>query len=389
MIEPIESRNRANGVPSRPGRPSIEAATRDSPLYDRDGDVFVSVPDLLRLLAVPVLGWAAWHDIQTRRVPNRTWLPLAALAAVLLFWDGVRAFGLGGLDWTIFAVGASISLLVVAPAAYLFWRVGAFGGADAKALIVLAALFPTAPVYQLGGVFLPLRTTPTGAFALTILSNTVLVGACYPLWLAVHNVTAGRLRTVMFLGRPVRWDAIPATPGRLLETRSGYTLSGLDLDALRMYLRWRGTTLVELRRDPDRYRRPESLPEAPFPPGDGSVVATGERRPEPERSSGFRSDGGRIDSTDRSRRPRGSTAGRSGPVDPRDNWGARAFLADVGSAYGTTPEGLCEGLELLTSRDRVWISPGIPFIIPILLGLVIALTYGDLLIAALVALGLG
>jgi archaeal preflagellin peptidase FlaK len=40
------------------------------------------------------------------------------------------------------------------------------------------------------------------------------------------------------------------------------------------------------------------------------------------------------------------------------------------------------------ARDRVWVSPGIPFLVPILIGLLIGLTYGDPLIAALVASGL-
>jgi len=40
--------------------------------------------DALRLLSVPVLGWAAYRDVQVRRVPTRTWYPLVALGAVLL-----------------------------------------------------------------------------------------------------------------------------------------------------------------------------------------------------------------------------------------------------------------------------------------------------------------
>lgn len=331
--------------------------------------MFASVPDLLRLLALPVLAWAAWQDLETRRVPNRTWLPLAALAVALLSWEGAGALVAGGFDLVSFAVGTSISLLVVAPAAYLFWRLGAFGGADAKALIVLAVLFPTFPTYEVDGALLPVRTTPTGAFSLTILSNTVLVGALYPIWLAIRNAAAGRVTPAMFVGRPVRWDALTSTHGRLLETRSGLTRSGLDLDALRMYLRWRGSTLAELRSDPDRYRRPASLPAEPLPAGDGAVTTEGK----PVAATSVRSDG----------------EGRTAPSErSADEWGARAFLADVGSAYGTTPEGLCEGLELLTNRDRAWVSPGVPFLVPVFLGLVIALAYGDLLIAALVTLGI-
>ncbi|WP_336342837.1 A24 family peptidase [Halalkalicoccus ordinarius] len=340
--------------------------------------MIASVPDLLRLLALPVLAWAAWRDVEIRRVPGRTWLPLAALGVVLLVWDGANALAAGGLDLVLFAVGTAISLLVVVPAAYLFWRFGAFGGADAKALIVLAVLFPTFPVYDVGAVTVPLRTTPTGAFALTILSNTVLVGACYPLWLALHNAVAGRFTPLMAVGRPVAWDELPRTHGRLLEGRSGFVRSGLDLDALRMYLRWRGETLAELRGDPDRYRRPDSLPAEPLPAGDGAVATGGES----PAASELRSDG--AGRTDRERPSSGSGGLRSAS----DDWGADAFLTDVGSAYGTTPEGLREGLELLTTRDRAWVSPGIPFLVPILVGLAIGLTYGDLLIAALGAVGL-
>lgn len=70
-----------------------------------------------------------------------------------------------------------------------------------------------------------------------------------------------------------------------------------------------------------------------------------------------------------------------------DDWDAEAFLADVGSAYGTTPEGLREGLDVLTTRETVWMSPGIPFLVPILVGLLVALVYGDLLTSALRVVG--
>lgn len=307
-----------------------------------------SVPDLLRLLAVPVLVWAAYLDVKTRRVPNRTWKPLFALAVVLFVWDGIASFLAGGLMWAFFAVGAGISLLIVVPASYGFWRFGAFGGADAKALIVLSLLFPTYPAYEFGSYLLPLVWTPTGAFSLTILANTVLVGAAYPLVLAIRNALAGRFTPLMVVGWPVHWSDAEMTHGRLLERSEGFTRSGLDLDALRMYLRWRGTTLSALREDPSQYRDPGSLPAESNPAGDGAIA-----------------DGGSIE----------------------DDWGAKTFLDDVGSAYGTTPDGLRAGLDVLTTRETVWISPGIPFLVPILLGLLLALTYGDVLTVLLGTIG--
>jgi len=67
-----------------------------------------------------------------------------------------------------------------------------------------------------------------------------------------------------------------------------------------------------------------------------------------------------------------------------DPWGADAFLEDIdGSAYGTTPETLREGLDVLATEETVWISPGTPFLVPVFAGLVIALVYGDLLLGTL------
>lgn len=111
---------------------------------------------------------------------------------------------------------------------------------------------------------------------------------------------------------------------------------------------------AELRADPETYRDPASLPAEPSSPGDGAIA-----------------DGG--------------TPGESG-----DPWGAAAFLDDVeGTAYGTTPEQLREGLEVLVTAEAVWVTPGIPFLVPMFAGLVVALTYGDLLFSLLSVVGVG
>ncbi|MFC6756585.1 MULTISPECIES: A24 family peptidase [Haloarcula] len=329
-----------------------------------------SIPDLLRLLAVPVFGWAAYRDIETRRVPNRTWVPLAALAVVLLCWDTYAvlnggAFGrpAGVTPDRLFFIRVAISLGFVAPLAYGFWLIGGFGGADAKAFMLIAGLFPVYPTYYLTSMALPLEPSRIGVFSLTILSNTVLAGVVYPLGVAASNLVRGRFSWAMFLGKPVAIERVPEEYGRLLETPDGFTRAGLDLDALRMYLQWRGGSLAELRADPETYRNPDSLPEEPNPPGDGSFVT----------------DGGV---------PIAGSANQFGTAGTADPWGAERFLDDIdGSAYGTDPETLREGLELLADADEVWVSPGIPFLVPMFVGLVAALTYGDVLYALLSALG--
>ena len=332
-----------------------------------------TTPDLLRLLAVPLFVWAARRDVETRRVPNRTWLAPLALAVALLAWDAHSALTADGLVRRLFLLRAGLSLGVVAPMGYLFWRIGAFGGADAKAVIVLALLFPTYPTYTLAGVTLPYATPALGVFSLSILSNAVVVGLAYPLALAVRNAAVGRCIPAMAVGRPIDWRSIPDAHGRLLETPSGFTRRGLDLDALRMYLRWRGATLDELRAAPARHRDPASLPSTPGRPGDGAV------RP--------RSDGGERSAGSRGASGSAGNDTASGANDD-DPWGAEAFLDDVGSAYGATPSDLRAALDLLAARERVWVSPGIPFLVPLTAGLLVGLVYGDLLFAVLRAAGL-
>ncbi|QSX00698.1 A24 family peptidase [Haloterrigena alkaliphila] len=336
-----------------------------------------TIPDLLRLIAVPVFAWVAVRDIKTRRVSSTVWIPLALLGAVLLAWDGWLAWSAGGYAWTHdFLVPTAVGLGFVVPIAYLFWWFGGFGGADAKALLVLALFFPTYPQYAVGSVTLPLTATPVETFSFTILTNAVVVGLAVPILLVVRNAAAGRVTSVMAIGWPVSWNDIPETHGRLLETPEGPSRGGLDLDALRMYLRWRGLTLADVREAPDRYRDPATLPEDPNPPTDGAVTA-----------APVRGDGGAelAVENDGDSAASGSDAAASADDHASDDpWGADAFLEDIdGTAYGTTAADLREGLEVLAEKDTVWISPGTPFLVPVFAGLVIALAYGDLLVGTL------
>jgi len=323
-----------------------------------------AAPDLLRLVAVPVLAWAAVRDVRTRRVPNRTWYPLVAVGALALAWD---ALTVPPYDADLFGLRVALSLGIVVPVAYLLWRVGGFGGADAKALMALALLYPTFPTFYLQWTALPMVRTTLGVFSMTVLTNAVLAGVLYPLALGVGNLLSGRLSRLSLVGWPVDWDGIEDTHGRLLETGDGYTGRGLDLDALRMYLRWRGVTLATLRENPS-LRDPATLPDDPGDPTDGAVHA----------------DGGTAGPVPTAGAPEGAEAGG----DHEDPWGAAAFLDDIDHhAYGTTPEQLRDGLDLLVEREAVWVSPGIPFLVPVFVGLLVGLTYGDVLFGLLGAVG--
>jgi len=365
-----------------------------------------SVPDLLRLIAIPFFGYVAWRDIETRRVPNETWYPLGALALVLLAWElsAVQAGDVTSFERRRFYIQVAISIGFIIPLSYLFWLIGGFGGADAKAFFVIALLFPSYPDYALaelgvGGTLgaLPVVQSTIGVFSLTVLSNTVLAGALYPAGLAAKNAVSGYWSPGMFVAKPIDWDEAPAEYGTLLQfsergltddlspsgLRSYFSWRRLDLDALRMYLQWRGATLAELRENPAQFRDPASLPAEPNDPGDGVIEPDGDE-------ATVKTDGGEdLAETDGDgAEPTDENSDADSP-EYDDPWGAEAFLDDIeGSAYGTSPAVLREGLETLTSDDVVWISPGIPFLVPLFVGLLVSVTYGDALFAAMAALGL-
>lgn len=343
------------------------------------GPVAATATDWLRLAAAPVFVWAAYRDIQVRRVPNDTWVPLTLLALALLVVDGVTAHGAGPVSFDRFLLSTTVSVGLIVPLGYSFWYFGGFGGADAKALFVFALLYPTYPAYLFGAVpflpgTLPAVEPPLPVFSFTILTNAVLAGVVYPLGVAAANARAGTFSWRMFVARVYPTDRLVDAHGRLLgpagDQPDGGGSGGLDLDALRMYLQWRGCTLADLRADPGAYRDPARLPADPNDPGDGSVATF-------QAAEG--DEGGASTATD--------TADDGPDDDPiradgddADRWGADAFLADVeGSAYGTSPEALRDGLELIAAADDAWVSPGIPFVVPLALGVVSALTVGDLL----------
>jgi len=352
--------------------------------------MFATLPDVLRLLVVPVFLWAAVRDVRTRRLPNRLWPPLYAFGALLLLMEAVRFAPFAGFEGRLFLVQTLISLFLVAPLGYAFWYLGAFGGADAKALIAIAVLFPTFPAYEIAGMSLPYVETSVGVFSLTVLTNTVLIGLAYPIGLALYNLTTGERSTTMFLARPVSTPSVSERHGRLFEDTSGTTRSGLDLDALRMYLRWRGVTLADLRADPDALRDPESVTET-FEPTDGGThvgPATDGSGPADggEDADGNEDADGDEPATDGDKPVSDDVAASETFADP---WAAERFLAEIDhGAYGTDAETLREGLEVVASRESIMVSPGMPFVVPMAAGLIVSLSYGDALFALLAVFGL-
>ena len=161
-------------------------------------------PDIVRiLLCSPFLIYACYTDIKERRVPNRVWLYMSVVGAILDI-PYLLDFGLVFIKFFLFQFGFIFVF------AYLLYRIGAFGGADAKALMALAIFIP---IYPRMGVF-PLLNNTSGIFSFSVFSNAVLLTAVLPLVFFVYNLKKLNIEALKnipraFVGYMVEVDKIP------------------------------------------------------------------------------------------------------------------------------------------------------------------------------------
>lgn len=276
--------------------------------------------DLLRVaVALPLFGYAAYRDVLERRVRHHVWIPGVAAAVAALAVDLVIR------DPEFVVRFAALSLGVGVVFGYGFYYLGTFGGADRYALVVIALLFPTYPLFNVAGQPLPVVVPDAPIFVLTVLANTVVVGVLYPLKLAAENLRRRNLDSILlvFLGKEVPVDDLDRHYGRIL----------LGPEAS-------GQGVFDVLRSPDGVRDVDLFHDLLDWHGVDDL--------------------GDVD-------------------DPR----LEEFVEDSDRWSSTDVERDSDELRQLMQRDTVWISPGIPFVVPMLAGLVFALTYGDVLFALL------
>lgn len=161
--------------------------------------------DVARLfLGSGFLGYAAVRDLRTRRVPNGVWIAFGTCAFLLFLADllVIRRYG-----W----IDALIAVGVIALAYGLWYLHLLAGGADAKALMVLAVLLPTPVGWEWAGVALPAWPSPVPG-SLVVLANGLVLFAAAPVGLAAYNLARRDLRfPTMFLGYRISIDRAEAS----------------------------------------------------------------------------------------------------------------------------------------------------------------------------------
>lgn len=140
-----------------------------------------------------LLAYASLRDLKVRRVENEVWVWGAAIGLLLFGLDG---FVMGRANWIHLAVAA-----VVIGLAYVLWYFHILaGGADAKALMMLAVLLPVPIELDVAGRAFPVWASPMPV-ALVVLANSVLLFLLVPFAFAAGNLLRGHVRLpAMFLG---------------------------------------------------------------------------------------------------------------------------------------------------------------------------------------------
>ncbi len=133
------------------------------------------------LLCLVFLIYASWSDFKTREVSNWVWAIFAPLAFILT-----------SLQFFIFAPGLLqgyvLSFVVTSALSITIFYAGAFGGADAKALICLSLALPFYPADILQPYSSVVSPLSQMLFTITVFSNAVLLAALSVLYILARNL---------------------------------------------------------------------------------------------------------------------------------------------------------------------------------------------------------
>jgi len=148
--------------------------------------------DLLKIIyCTPFLLYSCYTDLQTRRVSNQVWKVMLIGGGLFAAYDIINA-GMPAL------LGLALSVSIIFIFVYILFQFGAFGGADAKCLIVLAIIIPVYPLIKLSGVEYPLMGIPLiNLFAFTVFGNAILLTIVVPLGLFFYNLIALKPREIL------------------------------------------------------------------------------------------------------------------------------------------------------------------------------------------------
>jgi preflagellin peptidase FlaK len=147
-----------------------------------------------------------------------------------------------------------LSFLFIFAFVYILFQVGAFGGADAKILMVISLIIPTFPAIELGSTSLPLTgVPPINLFAFSVFGNSVILTVIVPIGLCLYNLVKNPSESLkrplyMFIGYITPISKLEKGHFRMIDSyedtkdglkfkfsRSGTEISSDVIKELKMY----------------------------------------------------------------------------------------------------------------------------------------------------------
>jgi preflagellin peptidase FlaK len=138
--------------------------------------------------------YASWSDFKTREVSNNVWVVFAPMAFLLTFAQFLFFPPFGDVLQSMLFYAVSFGVVFLFSLALFY--IGAFGGADAKALMCLALAVPDpsaievlsasgAPSVHTG---FPLSGFTSPVFPITVFSNSVIIAALSVFYALLRNL---------------------------------------------------------------------------------------------------------------------------------------------------------------------------------------------------------
>lgn len=300
------------------------------------------------LLVLIALTYASYTDIKTRRVSDVLWGLTISTGLVLISLRAILT------DPVAVLLETGLSLIIIGGLTYLIYKLRLFYGADFKAFVVIALLVPTFPslssvpiydfsdpsftsvdileatsieeVFVLVNQFIAMES-----FGFAVFVNTSIGGILFFITTAINNVRNDdfdiRKPLRSFCARKIKADEITNTHSTIIE-RTGKTgfisrgvefikngLYGVSSDFYRAYLEWyRG----------QKYNSPET------------------------------------------------------ELNDLDSLNIETFIEESEEWFSDNLEEDSKQANQLLDNEYVWVTPGIPYIVPITFGFISALIVGNL-----------
>jgi len=136
--------------------------------------------DLVKfILVLGFLLYSCKLDLESRTVPNKVW------KFMLVATTPITAYQLIFGDYSaIEYIIAGVFVLIVIALSYALYLIGAYGGADAKAIMALAVIFPFYPTYN----NFPMFKAFSFSFAFSTLANSVIAAPFMLLLMFFRNL---------------------------------------------------------------------------------------------------------------------------------------------------------------------------------------------------------